>query len=1828
LPIDKNRADWSFAKFDEITRDPNVQIAIRAIQNIKDPAQVDKLAEVLPLIRNKYEGNMGTLNALTALSKGITLAPDKRFGTGLRADVNKTFKSDVTLEIDGISNGFAINLLQFPIFKTQEILKRHLNQIGSQFGDTEYDPLKPDAYTELANLLQVKFSTNHSRPGQALMNLYPALVDGDLRNLIKYPFLIFLYGGEIKKILEGIGSNIVTALYKDLNTLQLLYSDTPREGRPKIRARIELFAERLNDIGAFSDTSLTQKSLVSAMIGIGGNRVLLNDINLKKRIGLILKEPLKESFTEMLGGIAPVRSAVVIGGFIQDQVFQVHLEHAIEAEKIRTGRKNFTETEIDDIIKADENLLFLLPQSEGPLSAQETGNNKTHTALHRRGTSQDISNIERVEYDHIGPNGTKVTTTSNPRQSEFQDSGLSVLIRQIINIDSAIMTSTLNLNPNMLMLHDAKMGSPVDLDTASVNYGEFFDKFGKEVNILQETLDRAEAVIARTKENHPEFMKEIEQRIKDNAHSNQGLKESKKSNLKTFLGLMRISNNDVRIAKEKIADLEVTEGKLRHEQLRMPRSEGTEKPTFISEQRQLVAASVKEALRRKEDLTQAAVDGLNIAILDNTRREGLRKLRSQSSIDSQLDKELNQFLTPESQQELAEKAQELLTLNNLPRTNPKNVLIEDIGQENINSFFELFNSFSDNYYQNDEQQKEHTDFLRSVLHKLSKGMTRTKRIHLTQEHIDGITQGQYNPRRESMRVSLSRIPPITAAGQSPQEVYVHEMLHAMTSFAITDDRLLGARIENIFDAVKAELDAGIGSAVFLTGIEGTPSTADIDLAKQQYNYVFDNTLNEKNKLSEFLAYATTNRALITYLSNRTPGKPLRETGFIGKLLAVVDLVVDKFVKALNHAFGNKAPRNSYMDLLAITEHLVAVQSKHQSKLAQLQTKVNNFLDKTDQKIQNFADKQSTKIINTNSRVKIKQVALRAIKAPLISLSTDPKIIKKRREAFDKITLSANASALNARQAVFGRMNTTLRSLVSEIGGGVLSKDMIEQLLHAKVNVSKARQVAERFTISWFNDIWKSVDATDPKGMSVQTREALTHVMFRTDMSSLRGVGLSHKRIADLINNPRQLTIEKNQILNQLGLKKDHEAVQYAEELGNHMMTGNTLLENAHMNAHSIVLSHLPEGTEADRALLDAYATIVAMEAADTRKGELVNVLATNEFSIDPNENGFIDLIDSHMLFKANSIRDLFDDNPTQSVKGFLIERVDNLTSVQTGTKEEAKQQRKAGFTESVPLGSIPGIDQTHNTLYIARNIPAVPFASGVMSTTNIRNMGTTLTEIFAQDPAYKDADGNVVYAKINKDIKKIIKDKAAAVKKSIKIDPKIKLRPVWDDKNNITDYRVIMTHAIKPELLRPDLEIQNVFAHMNSAYVDRKTTIKSDEKVVEILVHEQADILKSHDKVFVDFLDKKYADRYRRIPRAARKYMESFAIDGKFMVREDVIDKVFGFKVFDLSQLGILQSPSLAGVKRFAGLTHYFIREIVGYGKDRIVIAMPAVVLGNTFSNITQLTMKKIPLAYTIHKTLEGFKEYQRYRADTEEFNLVKHRKDSKNIPDASPEGIRLAQLKIRIENNKIHRMSAAGLNSLIVEDVNEASSDGYFHRLRQSLKLGKYSRFADKVPTSVNKVAATLFMTKSSKPYQVSRTVVQLTDFLARYVMIEYYTKVKGVKFEVALHSSLDAFVLFDETLTPVVEALDAVGFTSFISYFLRNQRASRQLVQSSPTSVGLSAITQSITGIPTLGNVNSSIFGGDFSPNLWQLDDLFDEANNLTGADLLADLLKSIFG
>ena len=1169
-------------------------------------------------------------------------------------------------------------------------------------------------------------------------------------------------------------------------------------------------------------------------------------------------------------------------------------------------------------------------------------------------------------------------------------------------------------------------------------------------------------------------------------------------------------------------------------------------------------------------------------------------------------------------------------LPNEPTGDPRDLGV--IGKGNFKKLFDQFKQFSTNYYASTREMLAHSETLDTVLGILGEGISDIGGINLSLQEVQGITQGEYDIANRAMKINLSNSVPYSV-NQSPQEVYVHELLHATTALGIRQNPLIVNRVERVYVQTKRAIDAkygaGSGYKVFLTDITN-PTENDTAMAKKQYNYVFAG--REKDRIHEFLAYAATNRQMIEFL--KTQPKPVREgilENILGIITDVMNFLKESFGARTYAAKGN----NAFAEILAATEHLVAVQAKHESMLDRLNAYTYNKLDQSDAFLKRTGEDVLLKLEGKKGETpsRLRQAVFGAAGGIYATMTT-------------------NEATIALRQKIDQKLNKTLRGIANEIGDGALTKEMIEQLLYVKVNISKARQQAETFTMSWFNGnkkegiegIWKSVKED---GMDVKTKVALTRVVFQTDLSVLLNEdnewAMTPAEIMDLIGHAgrsRRATL-RARIAKELKLSHKSDALSYAKELGYWIATGNTRLDNSHTNVSTIAAQYFTNPTAAEVNLLDMYSTLSALDYTDANHNEAVLKLARAEFMDNPDRNGISDLLKSHRTYKENIRKDNFEENEMQLVKGYIVERVDNFTSIKMGRADQAKEMKERGYSESYPVRKVDP-RQTIDTMYVTRTTPEVTDVSGVMSTTNQRNMGTTLTEILVRDDAYHFKKGPnkgkpnfyIIKAAVDKFIK--AKAKAAKANKNFQWDDSLTMRPLRDQNGNITDYRVMMNHADVEQIIRPDLQVDHVFAHMRSSAIDRKETIESDKKTVELLVYEQLELMEaSPDISWINIMDpdSPYIDRYRKLPKAVRKHMEEYAKGGRFFVREDIIDKVFGYKSFDLSELKMLQDDDTSFkriTKRAAGLTHHAIKQTVGYGKNRVVIAMPKVVVGNMLSNIYQLMMRKIPLDYIFHKIVEGVHEYNKYRKDTERRTKLKHEIESQKLdPDTSPEAVEMRQLDDRIKGNLIHRLSKAGLNSLIVEDINDAQTDGWINKLQKSIPYSfpRAQKFIDKIPSELGDVARFLFMTKGSKPYQISRHIVQMTDFLARYVMIEHATKVKGQGFKEAVHESLDAFVVFDEAMIPALEALEAVGATSFLSYYLRNARASRKLAAQSPTGVALAAAAQHTTGIPVLGNVNSSWLAGRFTPNSLQTDDLFDEANNVSLFEIVKDVDKDLF-
>jgi len=117
---------------------------------------------------------------------------------------------------------------------------------------------------------------------------------------------------------------------------------------------------------------------------------------------------------------------------------------------------------------------------------------------------------------------------------------------------------------------------------------------------------------------------------------------------------------------------------------------------------------------------------------------------------------------------------------------------------------------------------------------------------------------------------------------------------------------------------------------------------------------------------------------------------------------------------------------------------------------------------------------------------------------------------------------------------------------------------------------------------------------------------------------------------------------------------------------------------------------------------------------------------------------------------------------------------------------------------------------------------------------------------------------------------------------------------------------------------------------------------------------------------------------------------------------------------------------------------------------------------------------------------------------------------------------------------------------------------------------------------------------------------------------MIEYAVNIKKQPQNIAVMEAIEAFVLFDENLTPALYALDSTGITIFAAYALRNVRAAKSLIKYSPQLAALGIAGDSILGID---GMSANLLQSPI-PSLFNHANIVDKAFEFTGVEIATSL------
>ena len=120
---------------------------------------------------------------------------------------------------------------------------------------------------------------------------------------------------------------------------------------------------------------------------------------------------------------------------------------------------------------------------------------------------------------------------------------------------------------------------------------------------------------------------------------------------------------------------------------------------------------------------------------------------------------------------------------------------------------------------------------------------------------------------------------------------------------------------------------------------------------------------------------------------------------------------------------------------------------------------------------------------------------------------------------------------------------------------------------------------------------------------------------------------------------------------------------------------------------------------------------------------------------------------------------------------------------------------------------------------------------------------------------------------------------------------------------------------------------------------------------------------------------------------------------------------------------------------------------------------------------------------------------------------------------------------------------------------------------------------------------------------------------------MIEYAVNIQKQPRNTAVTEAIEAFVLFDENLTPALHALDSTGALIFTAYALRNVRAVKALVKKHPGATTLAAGGDILFGVDEL---SANILMGPV-PRMFNYGDIIDVTADVTAFRIFSDAFSN---
>ncbi len=937
--------------------------------------------------------------------------------------------------------------------------------------------------------------------------------------------------------------------------------------------------------------------------------------------------------------------------------------------------------------------------------------------------------------------------------------------------------------------------------------------------------------------------------------------------------------------------------------------------------------------------------------------------------------------------------------------------------------------------------------------------------------------------------------------QTEAEVYLEEVLHAMTKFALDskDPKALNVKRELRHTMKQALTNTSWEN--LLPGDKEDASPVEVVMAKKLYNYIFAGKDSEAEFLAKVIAVPQLRKHMST-IQLRDSKETLWEK-VMGLLGTISDVILG------NYKFKDRNS-NVHEEVLELATRFGAINSYVNQKKLQERSIFEVAVD-------NLNDFEG-------SIAPLIGKGIDKIKPELGSLGKYP-INGSYLERANWYKNSMIAVLTDSRYSSgFGLMFSTFK-----IKPGGFVREVASRMVEATdaMKASEWLQLgAEAIDRERMTDIEgvKAVirDFFGKKGVTEVEEEAITKVLLSTNMTHLYGAkGYDNKEFRELLSNREVLVKEIGRAKHKLKeLDKDNYNFNtgQATSLGYYMATGKG---HEALNISAIEIAkgvHSKHRRKANKEVVVALDKVISLTALLYTKEDqkiIAESVMVDRFV------GIRKVVDLYEAFKEDS-KELFKSSEGHMITGYIKELFDEDITMDIQPTANREALEKQGY---IWIKEVEGHEGDYRgkklSLYKGDSVVTNERFRGATRLNNMNSKGTRI-----RDLKYKEGSLNArqqasrAKIKVDEVQSKIIKSMEKGV-----FDPeKVKYGriPLVDAQGITTDYRYVMDSASKEKFFDQDFKISEVLPKSYASVREKLDTEVQNKKVLSF-IKDHMDENWVSGLIGVDGTTEytligptstgKSLELYKMLPKVFKGFIEGRS-DKTMAIPTELVSILFGNRHLSLINAWGLKNITSHQLKHVIKLIENFWIDLVRIYKGNILLKMPIVLIANIVSNFAYMALVDPTNIFSMYlDSLRDVKGYMKLHQEVATLRIsinadtaaLESNTNKTTIRNRIIKNTQMVSLKVaQMEANSVHELYEAGMYQAIVEDFNTEEE-----KKDSNLVTKKVDSILDKAPKLVKVGLKSLYLTKDTAWYKFNQQVLQYSDLIARDVQNKKAKKV-----------------------------------------------------------------------------------------------------------------------